>query len=137
MPATPGRAPTAAPELGRLLAGAEVQVASLKARVGDAVTTTKRSSQLPDVPTVAESGIPGYETSNWFALLAPAGTPREVVSRIHASVVAALKQPAVRERYLAQGIEPIGSSPEELGAFLRNEVAKYARVIASAGIKVD
>ena len=102
-----------------------------------AVTTTRRSSQLPDVPTVAESGIPGYETSNWFALLAPAGTPREVVSRIHASVVAALKQPAVRERYLAQGIEPIGSSPEELGAFLRNEVAKYARVIASAGIKVD
>ncbi|MSQ54369.1 MAG: tripartite tricarboxylate transporter substrate binding protein [Betaproteobacteria bacterium] len=102
-----------------------------------AVTTAKRSASLPEVPTVAEAGIPGYETSNWFALLAPAGTPREIVSRVHASVVAALRSPAVRERYQAQGFDLIGSSPEELGAFLRTEVAKYARAISAAGIKVD
>jgi tripartite-type tricarboxylate transporter receptor subunit TctC len=102
-----------------------------------AVSTAKRSSLLPDVPTVAEQGIPGYEVANWSSLLAPAGTPPEVVERFNTAVVAALKRPDVRERYRAQGYETIGSTPEELGKYLASEVKKYGEIVAEAKIRID
>jgi tripartite-type tricarboxylate transporter receptor subunit TctC len=102
-----------------------------------AVSTAKRSSLLPDVPTVAEQGIPGYEVANWSSLLAPAGTPPEVVERFNTAVVAALKRPEVRERYRAQGYETIGSTPEELGKYLASEVKKYGEIVAEAKIRID
>lgn len=102
-----------------------------------AVTTAKRSSLLPDVPTIAESGIEGYEVANWGAIVAPAGVPREVINRINAGIATALNRPDVRERYQAQGFETTGSTPEALDAYLQAEVRKYAKAIAAAGIKVD
>jgi len=102
-----------------------------------AVTTSKRSSLLPDVPTIAEEGLPGYEVSNWSSILAPAGTPREVVMRLNAGIATALKQPAVRERYAALGYESTGSTPEELGAHLAAEVKRYAGAIVAAGVKIN
>ncbi|NBQ89237.1 MAG: tripartite tricarboxylate transporter substrate binding protein, partial [Betaproteobacteria bacterium] len=86
---------------------------------------------------LAEQGLPGYDAGGWFVLGAPAGTPMEIIRRINAATVAALAQPEVRERTIASGNEPISSTPEELGAFIRNELAKNARVIKAAGIKAE
>ena len=97
----------------------------------------RRTSLAPDIPTLAEQGLPGYDAGGWFVLGAPAGTPLEIIRRINAATVAALAQPEVRERTIASGNEPISSTPEELGAFIRNELAKNARVIKAAGIKAD
>jgi len=101
-----------------------------------AVTTRQRSAFLPDVPTMMEAGL-AYETSNWSALLAPAGTPREIVARINASVQVALRLPEVRQRFNAQGFEPVGMAPDALEAHLNAEVAKYAKAIADSGARVD
>ncbi|MBI2317258.1 MAG: tripartite tricarboxylate transporter substrate binding protein, partial [Betaproteobacteria bacterium] len=111
-----------------------VQSGKLKAL---AVTSPQRWAQLPNVPTIAEFGVPGYECINWSSILAPAGTPREIVRRINATVANALKSPDVKQRLNSQGFEPSPSTPEELEAFLTAEVRKYAKVIADAGIKVD
>ncbi len=102
-----------------------------------AVTTAKRSALLPDVPTVAESGLPGYETVNWSGILAPAGTPADVVKRINAAIHKALADPSVQEQYRKAGFEVAPSTPEEMESHLASEVRKYARVIRDAGIKVD
>jgi tripartite-type tricarboxylate transporter receptor subunit TctC len=102
-----------------------------------AVTSATRSALLPDLPTVAESGIPDYEIVNWMTILAPAGTPRPIIQRINASIQNAIKQPAVRQRYNDQGFEPKGSTPQELEAFIASEVKKYAKVVAQSGAKVD
>jgi tripartite-type tricarboxylate transporter receptor subunit TctC len=102
-----------------------------------AVTTSKRSALLPDVPTFAEAGMAGYETVNWSAILAPAGTPPDIVKKINASIIAALKTADVRQRLNAQGFEPLGSTPEELRTHMIGEVAKYAKAIKEAGAKVD
>lgn len=111
-----------------------IQSGKLKAL---AVTSPARWAQLPNVPTIAEFGVPGYECINWSSILAPAGTPREIVNRINATVANALKSPDVRQRLNSQGFEPSPSTPEELEAFLAAEVKKYAKVIADAGIKLD
>ena len=97
----------------------------------------RRTSLAPDIPTLAEQGLPGYDAGGWFVLGAPAGTPMEIIRRINAATVAALAQPEVRERTIASGNEPISSTPEELGSFIRNELAKNARVIKAAGIKAE
>jgi tripartite-type tricarboxylate transporter receptor subunit TctC len=97
----------------------------------------RRPSLAPDIPTLAEQGLPGYDAGGWFVLGAPAGTPMEIIRRINAATVAALASPEVRERTIASGNEPISSTPEELGAFIRNELAKNARVIKAAGIKAE
>jgi tripartite-type tricarboxylate transporter receptor subunit TctC len=102
-----------------------------------AVTTAKRSALLPAVPTFAEAGMTGYETVNWSAILAPAGTPPEIVNKINASILAGLKTADVRQRLNAQGFEPLGSTPEELRMHLVGEVAKYAKAIRESGAKVD
>jgi len=99
-----------------------------------AVTTAKRSSMLPDVPTVAEAGLPGYELAPWFAVFMPAGTPKEIVDTMQRELVAAMNLPAVKERFATIGAEPIGSSPEQLDAHLKAEIAKWGVVLKERGI---
>ena len=102
------------------------------------VSLKQRSALLPEVPTIAEAaGLPGYETANWGAIIAPAGTPREIVDAINAAIRNAIRQPVVRERYSAQGFETTGSTPAELEAHMISEVRKYAKAIADSGVKVD
>ncbi|MDP3085423.1 MAG: tripartite tricarboxylate transporter substrate-binding protein [Rubrivivax sp.] len=102
-----------------------------------AVSTPKRMPQHPDVPTVSESGLPGFEFNSWFTVMAPAGTPADIVARLNAEIVKALADPAVRELLLAQGLTPRGSSADELGNATRAQLAKYAALIKQAGIKAE
>ena len=102
------------------------------------VTSAKRASGAPDIPTIAEAGVPGYEAVTWFCLLAPAGTPRGIVSRLHADVVRALQDPVVKKRFIDDGAEPTpSSSPEEFAALIHTEIAKWAKVIRDAGIRPE
>ncbi len=101
-----------------------------------AVTTAKRSSVLPELPTLA-SVYPGVECDQWYAMFLPAGVPKEILARLHAETVKALALPEVRDYLVKDGAEPVGSTPEELGAFFRREVAKYAKIIAVAKIQAD
>jgi len=100
-----------------------------------AVTTGRRSAAAPDVPTVAEAGVPGYEMSQWYGLLAPAGTPLPILERISAEMKKAMVQPELRTRLLAEGAEPVGSTPQEFAAFFRAEIAKWTRTVQAAGIR--
>jgi tripartite-type tricarboxylate transporter receptor subunit TctC len=102
-----------------------------------AVTSPKRSEALPDVPTVAEAGLPGYDSTQWYGVLAPAGTPREIVARLHDEIARALRDADVGKRLAADGAEPVGSSPEEFAAFIRSEGEKWAKVAQAAGIKPE
>lgn len=102
-----------------------------------AVTNDHRSIALPDLPTIAEAGLPGYQSISWLALFAPAGTPKEIVNKVSAESVRILKLPDVKERLLAQGAEPIGSTPEQLAAILAADIAKYAKVIRESGYKPE
>jgi tripartite-type tricarboxylate transporter receptor subunit TctC len=102
-----------------------------------AVTSTARSGTAPELPTVAESGFPGFEASSWFALVGPAGLSRDIVLKISTEVARALKQPELREKLVQQGADPVGSTPEELGEYMRSETAKWAKVVQAVGAKVD
>ena len=102
-----------------------------------AVTSAKRAASLPDVPTLAESGLAGYETLAWFGLLAPARTPPELVATLHRELQKALAKPEVREALARLGAEPSGIGPAEFGGFIKSEIAKYSKVIKDAGIKVE
>jgi tripartite-type tricarboxylate transporter receptor subunit TctC len=102
-----------------------------------AVTTRTRSSALPQVPTIAESGLPGYELSPWFAVYVPSGTPQLVVSRLNQALLDALRKPEVRQRLALIGAEPVGSTPEQLRAHLGSEMDKWGRVITERGIRAD
>ena len=102
-----------------------------------AMTGAKRSASAPDIPTVAEAGFKGYETGLWYALLAPAGTPRPVISKLHDEMVRVVKSPAVTEQLLAQGAEPVGNTPQELDAYIKTEIERWTKVIAQAGIRPD
>lgn len=103
-----------------------------------AVTSAVRSSALPDVPTVAEAGaLAGFEASSWFGLLAPAGTPPEVVSRLQQETAKALSLPTVKERLVAQGAIPSGNTPQEFAKLIEAEIAKWAPVVKASGAKVD
>ncbi|MDB5905773.1 MAG: protein bugT-like protein [Betaproteobacteria bacterium] len=104
---------------------------------GIAVSTARRSPVMPDVPTVAESGLPGFEVSVWFAVLAPAATPREIVERLNGILVKALQSPDVRERLSSQGAEPIGDTPADFTAVMKRDLAKWAKVVKDANIKLD
>ena len=101
------------------------------------VTTPKRISGLPDVPTVAEAGVPGYESVQWYGLLAPAGTPKEIIARLHKDIVPTLLAPELKERLAGEGVEVVASSSEEFAAYLRAETAKWAKVVKSAGIEPE
>jgi tripartite-type tricarboxylate transporter receptor subunit TctC len=102
-----------------------------------AVTGARRSPELPDVPTVAEAGVPGYELSPWYGLLAPAGTPSAVVARLAAEATKIVREPAMREQLVAQGAEPAGGTPEEFARTLRSDAALWKKVVKDAGIRAD
>jgi tripartite-type tricarboxylate transporter receptor subunit TctC len=102
-----------------------------------AVTTAKRSSLAPELPTVAESGLAGFDISTWFGIFAPAGTPREAIARLHAEFTRALAAPDVREKMINLGAEPVGNTPAEFATYIRAEAEKYARVIKASGAKAD
>ena len=102
-----------------------------------AVTTPKRSSMAPDVPTMSEAGIPGYDVTTWYGLVVPAGTPKEVVVRLHGAAIAALDHSAVKKRFAQTDLEPNASTPEQFGEYIRGEIAKWAKVIRESGIKVE
>lgn len=102
-----------------------------------AVTSARRAAALPDVPTLVESGVSGYDTVAWFGLLAPARTPPEVVQKLHAQLQQALRQPEVRDTLSRLGAESSGAGPRDFGLFMRSEMAKYATVIKNAAIKIN
>ena len=101
------------------------------------VTTAKRLAPLPNVPTIAESGVPGYEAVNWYGVFVPAGAPKDIVAKLHADIVRALKLPDVKERFAGEGGDIIANTPEEFGAFIRMEIPKWSKVIKDASVKVD
>lgn len=101
------------------------------------VTGTKRAPGADNIPTIAEAGVAGYEAVQWYGVLAPAATPRDIITKLHAGVVRALQNPEVRQRLLNDGAEPVGSSPEQFGAYIRAETEKWAKVIKAAGIKPE
>ena len=102
-----------------------------------AVTSSKRAPALPDLPTIAESGVAGFEASSWFGILAPAATPRDIVQRINAEANKALHAPDMREKLLAQGAEAVGNSPEFFADYIRTETVKWAKVVKDSGARVD
>jgi tripartite-type tricarboxylate transporter receptor subunit TctC len=101
------------------------------------VTAGKRSPELPNVPTIDEAGVRGYEAAGWNALLAPKATPREIILKVNATLRESLKAPRVKEIFAASGAEAAGNSPEELGRFLESEMAKWGKVVRTAGIKPE
>jgi tripartite-type tricarboxylate transporter receptor subunit TctC len=102
-----------------------------------AVTSAKRSQTMPQLPTIAETGVKGYEASTWYGVLVPARTPRAVVDRLHGEIVKILAAQEMRERLGSQGFEPVGNTPEEFAAYIKSEIAKWGRVIRTAGIKAE
>ena len=112
----------------------QVQAGKIRAL---AVTTAKRSPAAPDLPTMEEAGLKGYDASSWFGLFAPAGTPRDVVTKISVESQRILNLPDVRERLLGLGAQPVGGTPEEFARFVQSEIAKWAGVIRAANIKLD
>ena len=137
----------AAPALTDLLAGQvqlmfstmppalpQVKAGKLRAL---AVTSAKRSLTLPELPTIAEAALPGFEATTWYGMAAPAGTPKPIVAKLNADVLKVLHMADVRERLLAQGTEPAGTTPEQFADYIRSETTKWAKVIKASGAKVD
>ncbi len=102
-----------------------------------AMTGARRSPAIPDIPTVAEAGIPGYETGSWYGIVAPAGTPRPAIDRLSREVIAIVHAPDITKRLEDEAIIPVGSTPEEFTAHIRNELARWAKVIKQSGIQLD
>ena len=138
-----GSGPAAQDTLGGQLPLAVVDVASALAQVKAgrlkalAVTSAKRIAAAPQVPTVAEAGLPGYDATGWFGVVMPAGTPTEIVGRMNAELVAALNRADIRDRVLAAGAEPSPSTPAQFGELIRTEVDKWAEVVKLSGARVD
>jgi tripartite-type tricarboxylate transporter receptor subunit TctC len=137
----------AAPALQDVIAG-HVQMmfataASVVGHVKDglvrplAVTTLTRTAVLPDIPTVAELGLPGFDATTWHGLVAPAGTPREIIEMLHRATVTALNDPATRKALGELGVDIVGSSPQEFSAYIRSEIPKWRAVVQAAGAKLD
>jgi tripartite-type tricarboxylate transporter receptor subunit TctC len=101
------------------------------------VTSAQRVPQFPDVPSIAEAGVPGYDATVWFGLLAPRGTPAAAISRLHREIVKVVRLPEVESAYLATGTLPVTSTPAEFGAFVKAEIAKWGRVVREAGIRTE
>jgi tripartite-type tricarboxylate transporter receptor subunit TctC len=101
------------------------------------VTSATRSAAAPEIPTIAEQGVPGYEAVQWYGLMAPAGTQREIVSKLYKGVAAALQDNTVKERFLSSGAEPVGNPPEEFTRLVKSEIAKWAKVVKAAGLQPE
>jgi tripartite-type tricarboxylate transporter receptor subunit TctC len=101
------------------------------------VTSAKRASAVPDVPAIAEAGVPGYEAVQWYGVLAPAGTPKEIVVRLSTEIARVMQLPEIRDRLATEGAEAVGNSPDQFAAFIKSEVAKWTKVIHNAGIKPE
>jgi tripartite-type tricarboxylate transporter receptor subunit TctC len=101
------------------------------------VSSARRSSSLPDVPTFAESGLPGFVVDSWVGVLAPAKTPLPVIERLQHEIAAVLADPIVKERYGVLGIEPVGNTPEQFAAQIREDLARWEKVVRQAGIKLE
>ncbi len=104
---------------------------------GLAVGSVKRLPLMPDLPTIAEAGVPGYESSTWFGPLAPAKTPRDIIVRLNTELMKMLQRPEVKARFAADGIEALGSTPEEFGAYIKTEIERWGRVIKAAGVQPE
>jgi tripartite-type tricarboxylate transporter receptor subunit TctC len=104
---------------------------------GLAVTTATRAGMLPDLPTIAEAALPGYEANNWYGLLAPAKTPRPIIDRLNAEMVKILGSSSVRDLYFMQGLEPTPTTPEVFGAYIKSEIVKWSKLVKAAGVKPD
>jgi tripartite-type tricarboxylate transporter receptor subunit TctC len=102
-----------------------------------AVTSLRRSGGVPEVPTIAESGFPGFDASSWFGLVGPASLPREIALKIQAEVARILKDPALREKFIQQGADPIGNTPDEFGQYMKEETAKWAKIVKASGAQAD
>ncbi len=101
------------------------------------VTSATRMASLPQVPTIAETGIPGYEVTNWYGVMMPAGVPKDILAKVNADLVKILRQPDVRERFAGEGGDVAPNTPEQFGAFIRNEIAKWDKAVRASGAKVD
>jgi tripartite-type tricarboxylate transporter receptor subunit TctC len=101
------------------------------------VATAKRSASLPDVPTIAEAALPGFEVTTWFGFVAPAKTPAEIITRLNTEIVKILNMPDVRERLLASGSEPVGNTPEQMAAQIARETAAFAKIVKQAKLVVE
>jgi tripartite-type tricarboxylate transporter receptor subunit TctC len=102
-----------------------------------AVASDKRISVLPNIPTIAESGVPGFEASNWAGVLAPAGTPPAILSHVHATITKILQMPDVRDTIRKHGMEIVGSTPDQFGRFIKAEIVKWTKVVKASGAQVN
>jgi len=112
------------------------QIKSGKIR-GLAVTTLKRSSVMPDLPTISESGLKGYDANNWYGVVVPVKTPKPIVTRLNTEIVKALNAPDLKELFFTQGLDPAPSTPEQFGAYIKSELGRWAKVIKASGAKAD
>lgn len=101
------------------------------------VTSAKRTATLPDVPTIAESGLPGYEVTNWYGVMVPAGVPKDILARLHTEIVRILQLPDVRQRFVGEGGDVAPNTPEQFAAFIRSEIAKWGKAVKDSGARVD
>lgn len=115
---------------------AQVQVKANRLRAV-AVTSARRSAFMPDLPTVSESGLPGFEYVGWYGVLAPAGTPPAIVKRLHAEIVRVLALPEIRDRLAGEGVEVIGDTPDQFAAFLKTDIARWAPLIKQSGARLE
>ena len=104
---------------------------------GLAITSARRSSVAPELPTIAESGFPGFESGTWYGMMAPAGTPREIVTRLNGAVTRIVQLADVREKLIALGAEPLSGTPAQMGDFVRTEIAKWGKVAKAAGVRLE
>jgi len=101
------------------------------------ITSLKRSAAAPEIPTVSEAGLPGFESLQWYGAVVPVQTPKDIVARLHSEFTRVLAMPEVKERFIADGADPVGDSPEHFGEYIRNELVKWAKVAKAAGIKQE
>ena len=104
---------------------------------GLGVTTLERNSAAPEIPTVTEAGLPGFESVQWYGLLAPANTPKDIVNRLHGEMAKILQQPDIRQRFAGDGADPVGNTPDQFAAYIKTELTKWAKVARDAGIKQE
>lgn len=102
-----------------------------------AVTSSRRSPALPEIPTIAESGYPDFEAGSWFGFVAPTGTPEPIVRKLHAQIAGIVRMPDINEQLASQGADPVGSTPEEFGQYMRSETEKWAKVVKASGIRLE